>query len=162
MLIFILIIIGCLLILLNLKAIKKEEKSFYNIFHNTEENMEDVEIKLGKIRQEFSETILELQKEIVDIKKDIDKLYTIIELNNGNLKDEESLQEISINKKIEHEEKTNIDFKKNTKINKSDKNSIKIDEISDLLMKGYSVEEIGDKLGVGKGEILLVRDLYLK
>nr|WP_242947144.1 hypothetical protein [Clostridium haemolyticum] len=41
-------------------------------------------------------------------------------------------------------------------------NSLKLKQVQELIDKGLSVEEIANILKVGKGEILLIRELYLK
>lgn len=41
-------------------------------------------------------------------------------------------------------------------------NKLRIKEVRDLINKGLSIEEIADVLKVGKGEILLIKELYLK
>ena len=41
-------------------------------------------------------------------------------------------------------------------------NSVKIDEIRKMLDKGLSVDEVAEKLSLGKGEVLLIRGLYIK
>lgn len=150
--IILLLCIGILLVLINSMAIKKEKKSFSDVFHSTEENMGDLDIKLGELRREFSETILDLQKEIVNIKEYIEDVN-----NNRN----NATKEITT---IEDMKSDIKQYDKTTKsVNNIDiKNSVKIDEINKLLSQGLSVEEIGAKLGMGKGEILLIKDLYLK
>lgn len=168
--ILLLLTIGILLVLLNIKAIKKEKNSFSSVFHHTEENMEEFEVKLGEIRREFSETILELQKEIQKLKK-INENDIIV--NNDNFKakeveknyektNEEVKEHIAKNIDIESNEKVTDNSNENEDRNTKTNNSVKIDEISKLLSKGLSVEEIGAKLGIGKGEVLLIKELYLK
>jgi hydroxymethylpyrimidine pyrophosphatase-like HAD family hydrolase len=144
-----LLVIGIALVVFNIRAIKKEKSSFNNIFRNTEEDMREFEVRLGEVRREFSETILELQKEIQELKK----TYTN-EINDA--KDNEKIHE-EINKEI------NKEVENDTLIeNKTTNNSVKIEEINKLLVKGYSVEEISKRLAIGKGEVLLIKELYLK
>ena len=60
--------IGILLIVLNFNAIRKDKKSFSGTLKDKEDNIKDYEIEIGKLRRELSETVLELQKEIENLK----------------------------------------------------------------------------------------------
>lgn len=71
---FFLIIIGIVLIVINIKALKKEDNSFENILKNKEEKIENYEIDIAKLRREFSETLTELQREIYDLKAELKNL----------------------------------------------------------------------------------------
>lgn len=232
-----LVFIGTLLIVLNVNAIKKEKRSFSSALKNEEENMTDYQIEIGKFRREFSETVLELQKEIevlrnkeevdVDAKevlnqetnkhennsldindslgnkelmelihKDLEteklsrkfsKLknsYTNKEIKQ-NIRKEVQEYDINIDSKDSHKEnvknnkeeleKEKVNLKSNENknagnvLNNNEKmdennkgNSSKISEIKDLLDKGMSIEEIAEKIGIGKGEVLLIKELYIK
>ena len=46
--------------------------------------------------------------------------------------------------------------------NKGNYNSVKINEIKIMLDNGLSVDEISEKIGIGKGEVLLIKELYIK
>lgn len=46
--------------------------------------------------------------------------------------------------------------------NKSSYNSVKVDEIKEMIDNGLSVDEISEKIGIGKGEVLLIKELYIK
>lgn len=210
--IWFLFLIGILLVVFNLRAIKKDKSSFNNIYHNEIEDMREFEFKLGEMRREFSETILELQKEIEEVKsklnfyKSEDKsIEDNIKRNNieENTSKQYNTKEKSIKEKKIREKNTrqndaeeNITKYKNDHVNygkefsetfdnkveesfaaeaaetgnskvkveknTSGSNGVKIDEINKLLSKGLSVEEVSEKLGIGKGEVLLIKDLYLK
>lgn len=156
-----LLVTGILLIFFNIKAVKKDEASFGKVFRNTEADMTEVDVRIGELRREFSETILELQKEIQKLQKN--------EVNSS-IDEKEIIEEEIEEKKIEQEsnlnEDLNISLKEDT-INKTEdikikSNSIKIEEINSMLSMGYSVEDISTKLGIGKGEVLLIKELYLK
>ena len=59
------IILGIVLILLNYRIIKKEDKSFEKILEREENtNFRDYDVEIIKIRKDMAETVLELQKEI--------------------------------------------------------------------------------------------------
>ena len=68
--IFLLFFIGSTLIILNVWALRKEKNSFQFKLDNAGDNMEEFEIQIGKLRKEFSETILELQMEIQSLNKE--------------------------------------------------------------------------------------------
>lgn len=188
-----LLLIGIVLILININTIRKEKNSFNTILDNSENNMKDFELEIGKLRKEFAETILELQQEIEELKanrevnieyksvENIDVNVENIDENNNDLyKDEKNVDNILNNKGIEHEniindinydvvrnknessvenvEKTIDKDKRNTKGH----NSVKVDEISKLLNEGLNVEEIAEKIGMGKGEVILIKELYIK
>ncbi|WP_406542245.1 hypothetical protein [Clostridium ljungdahlii] len=60
----ILIIAGILLVVLNFNAVRKEKKSFQDKLNVKQNEMGNCELEIGKIRKEFAETILELQKKL--------------------------------------------------------------------------------------------------
>ncbi len=41
-------------------------------------------------------------------------------------------------------------------------NSLKVEEVKALLAEGLSEEGIAQQLNIGKGEVLLIKELYLK
>lgn len=156
---WVLLIIGAALVALNLRALKKEENSFNKILHNTEDDMEEFEVRLGEVRREFSETILELQRDIIQIRE---------MASNNRDKKKENIDKV--------EEKSNEDISERPKQRKNENkstrakeekvseraNSVKIDEVNRLIGEGLSVDDISTRLGIGKGEVLLIRELYLK
>src|SRR5690349_416957 len=71
--IVLLITIGILLIVLNVRAIKKEKNSFHSVLGKTENNMEEFLVEIGKVRREFAETLVEIQQDIVAIKEDLEE-----------------------------------------------------------------------------------------
>lgn len=162
-----LLIIGFLLIFINVRTINKEKNYFKGILNKEEINLQEVQIEIGKLRKEFAETLLELQTEILYLKKKIDNEYSIHKNNleyhkeNENNNDKiEDIVDIDFNKVKNiknHQElkESNLDSYKET-------NSLKLKQVQELIDKGLSVEEIADILKVGKGEILLIRELYLK
>lgn len=177
---YIILLIAILLIFFNVKAMKKEKNSFQSNFENASMDMSEYEVKLGMLRREFSETILELQREIQDLK---------LKLENNGVDDTEKLEidkdseievidnekedfDIDINnaQKYKDEDKNvNMDYNiiKEEKVSqnidkKEDSNNIKINEIEALIKSGLSMDEISEKLGIGKGEVLLIKELYLK
>ena len=72
---FILIVIGVILVVLNYKALKKDETSFCDMLKYKQKDMTEVEVEIGAIRRDIAESLTELQKEILDIKdKALDSL----------------------------------------------------------------------------------------
>lgn len=138
---WLLIFIGLILVILNVLAIKKQNRSFNGVLGNAMGNINDEDIRIGELRREFSESILELQSEIMDMKRIME---TNIELNKGN--------------EIVH-------TKKEILINEpsiSSSNNEKIQNITKLFAQGYSEDSISERLHLGKGEVLLIKDLYIR
>jgi len=149
-----LIFIGLILVILNVLSIKKQDKSFGGLLGNALENTHDYDIRIGELRREFSESISELQSEILEMKE-------IIEKNNRNNKFNTSYlvktHDIVNNEEIYIENKSEI-----IKDVAPNKNSEKVKQIKELFVQGSSVEEISEILHLGKGEVLLIKDLYIR
>ncbi|MGL5353955.1 MAG: hypothetical protein ACRDA5_11615, partial [Clostridium sp.] len=93
--VFLLIIIGVLLVLLNIKAIKKEENSFSSILKREESTTNrDYDAHIIAIRKDLAESILDIQKEMEEIKVSI----TNIKKDSGNVEEklevDDSINEI--------------------------------------------------------------------
>lgn len=149
----ILIVIGSLLIVLNVRAINNQKKSFDGILNNRQDNVKDYEIEITKLREEFSNTILELQEEIeqlkIKLKENEDENHKNIDCNIH--KEDKSVQEqLAKTYKKEHDD-VNISS-----------NGVKVNEIKRLLNSGMSIDSICQELDMGKGEVLLVKELYAK
>lgn len=181
----ILLIIGSVLIFLNIRAINKEKNSFQGILGETSDNMKEFEVEIGKLRREFAETLLELQTEISNLEKKLEDNSSAN--NNTHIEENNEINKKSVDKKLEYDKDTNknhdkkiigneknypsienveeikeeIEGKKDKQI-KENNNSIKIKEIEKLMEKGLSIEEIADTLKISKGEILLIKELYLE
>lgn len=147
---FILIVIGVILVVLNYKAPKKDETSFSDVLKYKQKDMTEVEIEIGAIRRDIAESLTELQKEILDIKQHINFNNNVEDIKE-NLETDEEL--ISNNL-------TSIDEEVDV-INEID-NKNKTEVIRELISLGLNDEEICEKLSLGKGEVLLVRNLYKK
>ncbi|WP_032121953.1 DUF6115 domain-containing protein [Clostridium amazonitimonense] len=113
-----LIIIAVFLIIFNIRAIKKEKKSFNKILKEKEKNMTPADIAIGEIRKDMAESLLDLQKEIEDLKDNVKK-------------------------------------------DRTEENE-KVVKVMKLLASGKEVEEICHELNLGKGEVLLIKELYKK
>lgn len=145
---FILIVIGVILVVLNYKALKKDESSFSDVLKYKQKDMTEVEI--GAIRRDIAESLTELQKEILEIKQHINFNNNVEDIKE-NLETDEEL--ISNNL-------TSIDEEVDV-INEID-NKNKTEVIRELISLGLNDDEICEKLSLGKGEVLLVRNLYKK
>ena len=173
--VFILIIIGTFLILLNIKAIKKEDNSFSSILKREESiTSRDYDVEIISIRKDLAESILDIQKEMEEIKnsiininnKDGDKINYLEDIEEKVRKDDSIINDI---KSIEGDNvmssiKSNgedviseINFA-NTN-NESNKTN-KVDEVKRLVENGLTDEEICEKMAIGKGEVLLIRGLF--
>lgn len=156
-----LLLLGIILIIINIKAVKKDDKSFKNVLQYNKEDMSEATIAIGQIRQDVAESLTELQQDILEIKARLSKL----EANSNNLDsskekgftiDAERMEEVDRNELIDLEA---LVAKDEAIINEVD-NKTKTDRIKQLIKEGYSDEEICNKLSVGKGEILLVKGLF--
>ena len=136
-----LLIFGFFLIIINIIALRKEDKSFDKVINNAKENVENYDIEIMRLRKEMGETILELQQEIETLKMEI-------ALNKESIVEDVEIEE-PIYEEVFHD-----------KIEK--KNNVKIDEVKHLLDEGMSLEDICERLQIGKGELLLIKELYLK
>lgn len=136
--VFVLIIIGVCLILINIKAIKKEDKTFKDTYVYERDNITEFEVEIGKLRKEFAETLIEIQSELEEIKAEI------------------------ADKKETDDKKDVIEEYNQNEVVPDNPNNIKIDQVNKMFMDGYSVEDIAEKLQLGKGEVLLIRELYSK
>ena len=146
---WLLIFIGLILVILNVLAIKKQNRSFNGVLGNAMGNINDEDIRIGELRREFSESILELQSEIMDMKRIMEK---------NNLDEIKVIKPISLySEDVKHIEEIIID-----KPNISSSNNEKIQNITKLFAQGYSEDSISEMLHLGKGEVLLIKDLYIR
>lgn len=146
------IIIGIFLIAFNYKAVRNEKNTFNKSLSKAENGINDSDIEIGLMRKEFAETILELQQDIEELKDEIKNLKS------GGIQSYEEPQNI---------ESSKDNINKNDNISKIEENNslpnnVKIDEIDKLLKDGLSVEEIAERLAIGKGEVLLIKELFIK
>ncbi|GAA0746190.1 hypothetical protein [Clostridium oceanicum] len=173
----ILILLAIVLIIINVKALNKENNSFHSKLQFNIDNLDESKKDIGDLRKEFAETILELQKEIEELKeyksqseKEFKYIRSILMQDKGlykfyeNSKKAIELSGISdeISKVKEENNKDDINvYEESNEYNKEDKNE-KIKEVNKLLKKGCNVEHIANKLQIGKGEVLLIKELYAK
>jgi uncharacterized membrane-anchored protein YhcB (DUF1043 family) len=160
----ILIAVGIILIALNLNAVLREKKSFREQLDLKQNEMGDYKIEIGKIRKEFAETVFELQKEIESLKSENRNNMNEVMLYNRSGKKtagDSSPQKSSTNDSSY--QKSSADAENSDEIESEiNENNVKIDEVRDLLSKNMPVDEISQKTGIGKGEVLLIKELYTK
>lgn len=144
----IIIIFGICLIIVNIISIKKEKRPFNSVLKYKEENMTEVNLELAALRKDFAETILELQTDIEELKKRINLLEEKDAIDIQNSEQKPILNSSSNDIDVENDVINDINM---------DSKSNRIKELIDL---GLSDEEICEKLSLGKGEVLLVRNLY--
>lgn len=159
-----LLLIGIFLIFFNVKAIGYEKVNFNTTFKSTKENLDESKIEIVNLRHDFAETIFELQKEIEDLKLQVNKLSG---LNNNShlniLLDDSSIEENDMDNEIMPVKKIEVDATYDSKDStNSTSNNVKVKEIKDLFSLGKTVDEIAGILNIGKGEIQLVKDFYIK
>lgn len=151
---FVLLFIGIILIAINIRAIKEDKspksEGFNQNLNVAHDNMDKNEAEIMKMRKEMGETFYSLQEEIQDLKEEIKKVVQNIDT----LDEEEAIlpnSQCNDKKVDEHKEKVKV----------SNSNNIKIEEIKKLIDEGKNIDEICEILNMGKGEILLIKDLYL-
>lgn len=170
-----LLLIGLTLILLNIKGINRDKNSFREMLQVKEADTTETEVMIGELRREFSETILELQKEIIELRERQNmsgstnqnipavienKIYSAGEaVVTENIHIEEAISNFDEADNVTSEQIEEGPSENDVSIRN---NSIKIDEIGKLLEKNISVDEICERLSIGKGEVLLIKELYLK
>ena len=158
-----LIFIGVILVILNVFAIKKQDKSFNGALENSIENLNDYDIKIGEIRREFSESIVELQRELMDIRVAMEKSVLQVEDTDKSYDEtkkiyNENESDIGIDDFYSSEDKVT----KNSMDTSINSNTDKVQEIIRLFGEEKSAEEISEILQLGKGEVLLIKDLYIR
>lgn len=176
MLPFIIILIGVILIIVNFKLINKEEKSeesFENILKREELNKnKDYGLEIISIRKDLAETVMDLQKEIDELRNYIKNIKSEDKIVDKNIED------ININNKVENKYLnplkdviSEIDFSRikedsqNIKCDQDLKEENKLDKkqrVKALLEEGLSEEEICEELAIGRGEVLLIKSLLKK
>ncbi|MBV4419125.1 hypothetical protein KM800_07240 [Clostridium tyrobutyricum] len=129
----ILFTVGIALIVFNAKSIFRDKNSFQNKLNSNKDSIKDFDVQIGNLRHEFAETVFELQKQIEENDNGVK--------GNDNVEKSESNEEIS---KFENY------------------NNVKIDEIKKMLDDNMSIDEISESTGIGKGELLLIEELYIK
>ena len=168
---FFLMLIGIVILTVGINRNKKQKVTFTNLLRREEIDIDEIDIVIGELRMEFSSTILELQKDVMELSEKVDAFTKIQKpevpsISIRNIEKEKSSKD-GVSKKNKST-KVNNDLINNEVFTKAyaneneNKNSSKISEISELLDKGISIDDICEKVQMGRGEILLIKELYLK
>lgn len=157
-----LIVIALILIIFNYRAVKKENNSFKDILRVNEESPEDYMLEIINLRKDFGETITELQKEIIDLKVHNKNIITnsYKPINKELINDDDIHIDIYNDKDYSNNnENTNSEVK--SKVEEKITNE-KVKKVKILSQQGLTIDEICAQLSLGKGEVLLIKELYLK
>lgn len=182
MLPWVIILLGIIIIIINIRGIFKgnntvlnnEGESFNEILKKEKVNNDrDYDKEIIAIRRDMAETVLDLQKEIEELRvslnyfisynkiNKLDDNITIEEIKNGgtkvNRKENLNLDE-SVISEINFSHKDYKAFKKEIN-SQEEKKDDKVQKVKELIEEGLSDEEICNKLSIGKGEVLLIKGL---
>ncbi|MCM1992668.1 hypothetical protein [Oceanirhabdus seepicola] len=135
-----LIAVGLMLIITAMFGFKKNK--FKQEFNSALDNTNDFKVEIGKLRKEFSETILELQKEIYEV-KGVENSYS--NEFHKNIENKEGKKDVF----IENKDKEDVGYSSN------------IEMIRKLINEGKDIDEVCSLTNMSKGEVLLVKELYL-
>lgn len=152
-----LIIVGLVLILINYIPIKKDGNSFKDMLKKQDKLSGDYDIELMSIRKDMAESILDLQKEIGELRDSIKHINNTV--NVYDIKDKANNKDIKDTVEEKEDDKAvvcDINFNNGN----IDTKNTKIDIIREMINSGYSDDDICRELNIGKGEVLLVRGLY--
>jgi hypothetical protein len=150
-------LIGIILIILNVKAIKKEDKSFENILNREEmNNNRDYDVEIISIRKDLAETVLDLQKEIEELKKSMNHIKNKKEVDDNKYNIDNYKKEDSENI-LKEDIISEINFNNKEKLQND-----KMESVKSFLENGLTDDEICEKLSIGKGEVLLIKSLLRK
>lgn len=127
------ILLGICLLLFNVKALRKDKKGFSDVLSHEKNSVSKDDIEIGKLRMEFSETVQDMQHEIEDLKEKIEELEERYD------KKTEDTNPIGENKTIPQ-----------------------VSKIREMFNSGKTPEEISKELDISKGEVLLIKSLYIK
>lgn len=155
-------LIGIILIILNIKAIKKEDKSFKRILEREElDNDKDYDLEIISIRKDLAETVLDLQKEIEGLKISINNIKNSnITIDNEN--NIENFKEYNLENILKEDVISEINFSNKSKILDYNLKNEKLEKVKLLLENGLTDEKICEELSIGKGEVLLIKSLLKK
>lgn len=169
-----LILIGVMLIVLNLGAMKKEKNSFDNILLKKENNTKEYEVELFRLRSEFKEEIDKLEKDIEELRKKLEYNNNVSIENIGphmkyykekakNSKSKLKAKIDNVSEVVIEGNKAENNFEKKEEKETNNRNkSIRVLEMEELLRKGFTIDQVAQKLNISKGEALLIKDLYIK
>lgn len=130
---------------------------------NIYKNEDNKEVDKETLNNNSSQIIIESNKlNLAEFESDDDEFE---DNDYDKLKNNEISSEIELDNSYENNKNDdiiNINKQCEDSSNEEKKSSIKYEEINNLLKQGFSVDEISEKLNIGKGEVLLIIELYLK
>lgn len=127
------IVLGFILVYINIKSVRLKQKSnFKRILHRKQKSLE-YSFESAKITEDIEESIFELQKEIQDIK--------FLLKNKSDVKKDGDILDISFRD-----------------IPKLDKTQL----VEYFIKSGLTDDDICNKLSLGKGELLLIKNILNK
>ena len=138
------IVLGLILIISNYKKVFNEESSSTFLNELNKKKDDELSLQLIELRNEMGESFLIEQQEIEELKTKIDMLNEDICYLKGELKDIHLKK--TVNKRLK-DKKDSVD-------------NIKVEKIRKLLVEDMSIEDICQKTGAGKGEVLLIKELF--
>jgi len=167
------IVIGVIIIVFNLRGIRKESKTFNAILNKEKVNENrDYDKEIILIRKDLAETVMDLQKEIEEVKKSINEIKkdndNYINKHKKNTGIEENIEDYELEnyEYIEENVISEIDFSNKIQESKdfNEKKVIKTQEdkfskVKKLIEIGLNDDEICSELSMGKGEVLLIKSL---
>ena len=115
-------------------------------------------MKFVDMRKDMAESILDLQKEIQELRTEV------FNIENSNVNIKENIKQVKLDNDIKRDciDKdiiSEINFN-NLNLKDNHGNDSKFENIKMMIDEGKSDEEICSSLSIGKGEVLLVRGLY--
>lgn len=182
MLPWVIILLGIIIIIINIRGIFKgnntvlnnEGESFNEILKKEKVNNDrDYDKEIIAIRRDLAETVLDLQKEIEELRvslnyfisyNKIDKLDDNINIekiknDDNKVKEKENINlDENVISEINFSHKDHKTFQKE-KNSQEEKKDDKVQKVKELIEEGLSDEEICNKLSIGKGEVLLIKGL---
>lgn len=178
MAVLLLVLTGIFLIVLNVHVIVKDKGTFKENLRSSMENVDGNKIKMGKLRIEIAESFLSIQTDVLELKRENKLLAQRITL----LEDKNSIEPIEPIKPIVPIEPIKEEIKEIPQIiakhidepvaldttdedytyDNNDAIEMKKDGVQKLLSMGFSVDEVAAKLCTPKGEVILIKNLYLK
>lgn len=167
------IVIGVIIIVFNLRGIRKESQTFNAILNKEKVNENrDYDKEIILIRKDLAETVMDLQKEIEEVKKSINEIKkdndNYINKHKKNIEIEENIEDYELEnyEYIEENVISEIDFSNKIEESKdfNEKKVVKTQEdkfskVKKLIEIGLNDDEICSELSIGKGEVLLIKSL---
>lgn len=154
------ILAGIVLIIINYYAITKDKKSFKDVLNNQDSIDKDYDMELFAIRKDMAESILDLQKEIRELKGYIDNKQSVSLQDNINVKKRYYTDDIITEVENSPSVISEINYENRPNDGITDNKENKVEQIKAMIKSGYTDDDICEKLKIGKGEVLLIKGLF--